>query len=63
MNRERFSRDFVLRGLMDRERRLRDSNKFTDRTGYAQVTGKGEEKNRAYGEWNMLCMLIEEYSR
>lgn len=56
---ERFSKKVVAeiigRGIGYREQKFG----FHDRTGYAQVTGKGEEINRAYGEYHMLIDLAD----
>jgi hypothetical protein len=35
---------------------------FHDRTGYAQVTGKGEELNRLFGEYSQLKDLMGLFS-
>lgn len=35
--------------------------KFNPNNGYAQVRGKGEEKNRAYGEFRALLDLAEHF--
>jgi hypothetical protein len=35
---------------------------FDRNDGYSQVEGKGEEINRAYGRFDMLCDLLDEYT-
>jgi hypothetical protein len=59
---DRFCRASVLKYLEEREKYLRESNRFDFGNGWSQVNGKGEEKNRAYGEWRLACELIEEFS-
>ena len=47
----RFSKHFMLDALAERIRRMADDLGLDERNGYAQVMGKGEAWNRAYGEF------------
>ena len=57
----RFSKATLAARLSDRVTRLQLEWNFDPRNGYAQVEGRGEEINRAYGEWNALRDLMEEF--
>lgn len=57
-NKVRFSKAAVIEELSKKIVRFEETYKFTTHTGYAQVKGKGEEINRAYGEYVALVHLI-----
>ena len=50
----RFNKANVLAHIWREADHIRDDYDFTDSTGWAQVHGKGEDANRAYGEWEAL---------
>ena len=54
-----FSKGNLLKELKEQAGRIQKENGFTIQTGYAQVVGKGETANRAYGEWNRINAIIE----
>ncbi len=49
--REHFSKALLIKHLAKKAFYLSEEHHFTNTTGWAQVEGKGEEKNRAYGEY------------
>jgi hypothetical protein len=53
----RFSKQFMLDSLSERIERMADELGLKENHGYAQVTGKGEAWNRAYGEFRAYCDL------
>ncbi len=57
----RFSKATLAAFVFKRTEALEKEHKFDSQDGYAQVRGKGEEKNRAYGEFNMLLDLADEF--
>lgn len=57
---ERFSKASVAKAILRRIEYCQERDGFTTEIGYAQVIGKGEEKNRAYGAWAELQDLLEE---
>lgn len=61
VNKERFSRAFVLRELEIRINNIQARRSFTTQTGYKQVEGKGEEINRDYAKWDAYRSLISEF--
>lgn len=56
----RFSKGKLLNELRYRAIELGDAHGFDIDKGYSQVEGKGEEVNRAYGEWETLTTLFQQ---
>lgn len=56
---KRFSKDAMLEFLTARANRLQSQYGFTTQSGYAQVLSRGEQVNRAYGEWATCRNLID----
>lgn len=59
MSASRFSRRVVADEISRALAALYRDHDFDERDGYAQVRGRGEEINRAYGEWDALLRLSE----
>lgn len=56
----RFSKQLLLSHLDAQILELQDEYKFDPMNGWAQVEGKGEERNRKYGEYDALLRLSEQ---
>lgn len=57
---KRFNKTQLIHDLYGRAARIQNTHGFTRDNGYAQVMGKGEEENRAYGEWQTLENLARD---
>lgn len=57
---KRFNKTQLIHELRQRAARIQNEYDFTRGNGYAQVMGKGEEENRAYGEWKTLENLARD---
>lgn len=57
MPKRRFSKQMVIDQLNTQIDHFEGRYKFTHETGYAQVEGRGEEINRAYGLWSYAVEL------
>ena len=59
---ERFSKAALARFVWKRIELLEKAPyKFDPGNGWAQVIGKGEEINRAYGEYYMLRLMLDAF--
>lgn len=56
----RFSKATMLGYLLERARRLEQSQGFVPSNGWNQVDGKGEATNRLYGEYAFILRTINE---
>jgi hypothetical protein len=56
----RFTKQFTIDALTARVERMSDDLGLDERNGYAQVTGKGEAWNRAYGEFVAYLDLLND---
>lgn len=61
MAQARFSKTTLAAEVFKRIHRLECDFNFERGNGYAQVTGKGDELNRAYGEFHALLDLAQEF--
>jgi hypothetical protein len=65
MNNERFSKKTLATHLYRQIKYLGEKYKFDPSNGYNQVKGRGgelrDELNRAYGEWNYACQLMDQF--
>ena len=57
----RFGKATVSEYITKRLGVLLEKHHFDAGNGYAQVRGKGEEVNRAYGEWDVLLQMAEAF--
>jgi hypothetical protein len=55
----RFSKQSLIDYIERRQTELEAEFGFTARDGWSQVEGKGEEINRAYGEYTHLSTLVD----
>jgi hypothetical protein len=55
----RFSKQTVIDYIARRQSELEAEFGFDPRNGWSQVDGKGEEINRAYGEYASLSTLVD----
>ena len=59
---KRFSKQLFAKEVWEKIYHLEKTYGFKSYDGWNQVKGKGEEINRAYGEYNCLFMLTNEYN-
>lgn len=59
---ERFNKKQLSLDILQRIKDIEKKWKFKSHLGWVQVTGKSEEVNRAYGEYECLLSLIDEYN-
>jgi hypothetical protein len=55
----RFSKEVIRKRLTGQIDYLEQTYGFIQRMGWEQVNGKGEELNRKYGEYEILCGLLD----
>jgi hypothetical protein len=55
----RFSRRIVTEKIYDKIYELEEMHNFDFNLGWEQVDGKGEEINRAFGEYTAMCDFLE----
>lgn len=56
----RFNKAELLEDLAERAASIQQRWGFDAANGWAQVEGKGEEANRAYGEWSAITGILED---
>lgn len=56
---EKFSKRVLASHVYGRLDAIQHEHRFDPRDGWAQVRGLGEEKNRAYGEYDALLRLVD----
>lgn len=61
MKAERFTRATLAKYVFGHLDAMRGKYGFVAHRGWAQVEGKGEEKNRAYGEWDAMQMIVDRF--
>jgi hypothetical protein len=59
--RTRFSKAMVGAWIAERRKALEKQYRFNPQNGWAQVEGKGEVVNRAYGEYDGLLGIAEAF--
>jgi len=57
----KFSKSKLAADTWERINKLEETYKFKSYNGWAQVDGKGEEINRAYGEYECLLSITNDY--
>lgn len=55
---KRFSKRKMIEHLERRLQSIQAEHNFDPTNGYVQVRGRGDDKNRAYGEYSMLRDLL-----
>ena len=58
MGKRRFSKKLLKNWLEERFFEIQKNRRFDQGNGWAQVDGKGEEANRAYGEWRAYEIVL-----